>query len=130
YPADDAVLEIELAGYESGTDHDHLTVAGGANLDGISLRVIVADDFEIKAGDEFTIVTAEAIEGSFAALVLPSNIGGSIVTTDSTVVFVVDSIVGTENASDEQQTTVFALHPPYPNPASTQATIGFSLAEA
>ena len=57
-------LEIELGGAAPGTEYDQLNVTGTANLAG-TLEITLIDGYELEAGQEYVILTAGAVTGSF-----------------------------------------------------------------
>ncbi len=130
YPAEEGVLEVELGGTAPGTEHDQLVVTSEARLSG-TLRVLLLDDFVPQTGDRFTVLTAEEVTGTFAALDLPDGVEATVETTDSTAVLVIGQVtVANEDEADASAPTAFALYAPYPNPTSARATLSFDLAEA
>ena len=128
YPLPQAagVLEIELGGTEPGFEHDILEVTNTANLGGV-LRLSLVDGFEPTGADTFTVVSALAVQGTFADVEPPTGYvvdtmyGGQAVT-----VVVSNSPVANEDVGEMRE---FAFNPPYPNPTTGRATLGFSLAE-
>ncbi|MCE7974337.1 MAG: hypothetical protein DYG92_08460 [Leptolyngbya sp. PLA1] len=66
-------LEIELGGSEPGTGYDRVQVGGVASLGG-TLRVVPFQGFVPDNGQEFDILTASAINGSFQT-VLADGLG-------------------------------------------------------
>src|SRR5690606_38970037 len=100
YPAEEGVLEVELAGHAPGDEHDRLVVTGEARLGG-TLRLLLLDGFVPQTGDRFTIVTAAGVAGTFAALDLPDGVEASVETTDSTAVLVIGEVtVASEGGPD------------------------------
>ncbi|MBI3833209.1 MAG: autotransporter outer membrane beta-barrel domain-containing protein [Planctomycetes bacterium] len=80
-------LAIELGGTNPGTDFDQFPVSGNAVLAG-TLRVKLIDGFTPQAGQQFQILTAGNITGSFASVQtvgFPSNRGASVSTSATTV---------------------------------------------
>ncbi len=64
-----ALWQVSLGGYDAGIDYDHLIVSGEAALSG-SIAVDFEegeDPFRPQAGDEFEIMTATQINGTFDA---------------------------------------------------------------
>lgn len=57
-------VEIEIGGYELG-EYDLMEIAGTATLDGL-LDVVYWDGFGARPGDEWLIIDAAALSGSFA----------------------------------------------------------------
>ena len=88
YPAEEGVLEIELAGYTPGTEHDQLIVTGKARLSG-TLRVDVIDDFVPSPGDFFTVLTAEEVIGTVDVVEGTAGFTFGVGYTDTTVVVTV-----------------------------------------
>ena len=66
------VLSVELAAADAG---DQLRVSGPARLDG-TVQVTLAAGFEPAAADQFTILTAGDLAGTFAVSNLPPLAGG------------------------------------------------------
>jgi hypothetical protein len=67
-----ASLLIELAGPTPGSEHDLLFVNGDVSLDGM-LDVSLLDDFMPGASDEFTILSANTLSGTFTNAPADSN---------------------------------------------------------
>jgi hypothetical protein len=67
-------LTIELGGRTQGTQYDHLNVNGELTLSG-TLRVLLIDNFQPIAGDEFDILDWTTLDGSFAKFELPTISG-------------------------------------------------------
>jgi hypothetical protein len=63
-------LEIELTGNTVGTDYDQLTVSGQAALGG-TLEVLLLDSFVPANGNEYQILTASNVTGTFDTVVFP-----------------------------------------------------------
>jgi hypothetical protein len=66
-------LQIEIGGTAPGTEHDRLQVNGTANLGG-TLDITLIDDYELEPGQEYVILTANAINGTFDNVVAPGNV--------------------------------------------------------
>ncbi len=64
-------LWIELGGITPGMQHDVFEVSGQAALAG-KLKVSLIDDFVPTVGDEFTVLTAGSIVGTFDTVELPA----------------------------------------------------------
>lgn len=62
-----SILEIEIAGYTQGTEHDYLDVSGEAVLDGM-LNISLMDSFDPNYGDQFTIAGWSSYSGEFDAI--------------------------------------------------------------
>ncbi|MCA9240876.1 MAG: hypothetical protein KDA37_11785, partial [Planctomycetales bacterium] len=75
---DSAELRIEIGGLTPGTEHDVLSVAGAATLDGyliVELLDQLSGSFLPALGDTFEVLTADGgLAGGFSAEVLP-NLG-------------------------------------------------------
>ena len=72
-------LAIEIGGTVQGTDFDILLVEGAATLDGM-LDVSLINGFTLGAAQEFEILSAGALSGTFAGLAegaLVGNFGGT-----------------------------------------------------
>ena len=61
-----ARLSVRLAGTEPGTGHDQLRANGTVQLGG-TLVVTVASGYTPAPGDAFTVLTADALDGTFGA---------------------------------------------------------------
>jgi len=61
-------LEIELGGYTQGEEFDLLTVSAAASLNG-TLHVALIDGFLPQIGDQFVVLTAGSVAGTFASVV-------------------------------------------------------------
>jgi T5SS/PEP-CTERM-associated repeat protein len=66
-----AVLLMELAGDDSGSEFDHLNVTGALTAGG-TLDLTLLDGFSPEAGQSFDLFDAATIDGQFATLDLPS----------------------------------------------------------
>ncbi|MBA3484980.1 MAG: hypothetical protein H0T51_24550 [Pirellulales bacterium] len=66
-----AELSIELGGATPGSQFDQLTVAGDAMLSG-KLKMSLINDFTPSIGQTFTILSANAVDGTFTTEILPS----------------------------------------------------------
>ena len=64
YTQSSGALEIEIGGLVVGDDYDRLDIAGTLNAAG-SLQVELINNFQPTLGQTFTIVTANAINGTF-----------------------------------------------------------------
>ncbi|HSM23341.1 MAG TPA: autotransporter outer membrane beta-barrel domain-containing protein, partial [Anaerolineaceae bacterium] len=71
----DGFLEIELGGDVAGTDYDQLQVTGAASLNG-NLNVSLIDGFMPSNGDQFLILDAESLSGTFTTINLPTLSNG------------------------------------------------------
>ncbi len=77
---DDALIEMEIAGTQAGTEHDRIVFAGqSVQIDG-DLRVLLADGYEPEIGDSFTLFDFAALHagptGTFDNVVLPELADG------------------------------------------------------
>jgi hypothetical protein len=70
-----SVTALELGGLTAGTLYDVLAVNGQIALNG-SLAVSLVNGFQPSAGDEFSIVAAGSVLGTFASESLPTLGGG------------------------------------------------------
>ncbi|MCI0537076.1 MAG: hypothetical protein L0Z50_17815 [Verrucomicrobiales bacterium] len=68
------VLLIDIAGTEAGLEHDQLKISGRAVLDG-RLEIAVTPEYDPPLGQEFTILTANRVEGRFSS-VQPAGLAG------------------------------------------------------
>jgi len=69
------VLEIELGGDVAGTGYDQLQVTGAATLVG-TLDVSLYDGFVPSNGDQFLILDAASLSGTFTTINLPTLTNG------------------------------------------------------
>jgi T5SS/PEP-CTERM-associated repeat protein len=70
--ADDGTVEMELAGYLSGTEYDRLTVTGESKLDG-TLAIVLLNDFAPVYGTSFDLFNWDGgVSGNFGATNLPT----------------------------------------------------------
>jgi hypothetical protein len=66
--AEDGTLEMELAGYDPGTEHDRLSVTGLSELDG-ELDLVFLDDFTVAYGDRFDLFNWDGgVSGAFSSI--------------------------------------------------------------
>ncbi len=63
-------LQIEMAGYAPGDEHDVFVVTGHADLGG-TLEIVLLDGFEPQIGDMFTVMTFASSAGEFANVAAP-----------------------------------------------------------
>lgn len=134
FPAGTGVLEIEIGGAESGTEHDVLAVSEEAQLSG-TLRIMLTDGYAPQIGDSFTVLTAEAVSGSFEAIDVPAGqegYGYDVSYSDTSVIV----SVAVPSVSSEPQSELraelpseAALHSAYPHPFNPRATIPYDVAE-
>jgi hypothetical protein len=80
------VLDMEIGGYNPGTDFDQLAISGTATLDG-TLNVSLLNGFAPNPGDSFAILTFAGSSGGFATTNLPSGGSFTLDPTDGTVSF-------------------------------------------
>jgi hypothetical protein len=66
-----ALLAFELGGPVPGVDYDQLVVSGNVTLGG-TLQIALADGFSPQIGDAFAILSAGAVSGQFARILLPA----------------------------------------------------------
>lgn len=126
-----SVLEVDLGGYEAGTEHDLLAVTGTVTLSG-AVRVELARGFVPVVGDRFAVVTCTVTcGGTIESVELPEGLEATVeVLSDRVEVFVTGISVSSEPEVSEAHPTVLALAQPYPNPARDLSTVGFDLPEA
>ncbi len=82
-----SVVQIELAGYEPGTEYDQLIVTGDASLAG-ELQLVLLDEFVPLIGDTFQVLTAGSISGKFERVALvdfPPDLDADVSYDDTTV---------------------------------------------
>ncbi len=64
-------LRIELGGLTAGTEHDQLTVSGTATLQGGTVDVAPFGGFIPQVGQQFVILTAGSVTGTFSGVTGP-----------------------------------------------------------
>ncbi len=91
-PTPESELQVDLGGYERGTNYDHLTVTGSANLTGI-LRPKLVTGFLPKKDDSFIIFSAAALTGTFDRLESPdtNHVAWGLLYTSTNVTLVVSN---------------------------------------
>lgn len=67
-------LTMEIGGYQRGTEYDAFDVNGVLNLGG-NLDITLWNGFSAKAGDVFTLITANALFGDFSQIFFPELAG-------------------------------------------------------
>ncbi len=72
----DGELTIELGG-TGGSQFDQFQVTGTANLTG-TLRVLLISSFTPNVGDQFEILTAGTVSGTFSNPMLPAGFNWSV----------------------------------------------------
>lgn len=78
-------LAIELGGIAiPGVDYDQLTVTGTATIGG-TLNITTTNGFVPQAAQTFTIITANAVTGTFTTVTWPSGVMGTVTYTATTV---------------------------------------------
>lgn len=75
--ASDGTLEMEMAGYAMGTEHDRLTVAGLSELDG-NLQLVLLDGFSPVYGDVFDLFNWDGGVGGEFASISTTALSGSL----------------------------------------------------
>ncbi len=66
--AADGTLEMEMEGYEPGTEHDRLSVTGPATLEG-ELDLVFLDEFTVAYGDRFDLFDWDGgVSGEFSSI--------------------------------------------------------------
>lgn len=80
-----AGLDITIAGTNPGNTYDQLIVSGAVALGG-ELRIAYAGGFTPTVGQQFTVLTAGSIGGTFATIIAPGQVSvaynsGSVVVT-------------------------------------------------
>jgi chondroitin AC lyase len=86
-------LEIELSGAATaGSDYDLLVISGNAIIAG-TLDIIPLDGFVLLANQEFTIIQAGSISGSFTTVNWPAGVTGTVIYNTNTVVIHITSVV-------------------------------------
>ena len=96
----EGTLVIEIGGTTAGTQFDQLIVGGTATLDG-TLLVTLTDGFSPLAGDQFDILSATGLLGTFSAESLPALSGSlSWVVNYDTITHQVSLTVATPFTAD------------------------------
>jgi len=78
-------LDVEVGGYNAGTEFDRLLVSGAATLDG-TLRPTLINGFAPLATDSFQILSAGSVAGTFAAVV-PCDDAVTYTSTSASLMF-------------------------------------------
>jgi hypothetical protein len=82
-------LEIELGGLIPLTEHDQLSISGTATVDG-TVELKAANGFQPKFGDQFVILAASSITGTFSGVTydgnLPMGYGFELVDTGTQII--------------------------------------------
>ncbi|MDX1460988.1 MAG: hypothetical protein R3348_08020, partial [Xanthomonadales bacterium] len=87
------VLEIELGGTQAG-EFDLLSVTGDASLGGV-LEVVLIDGFMPRENDEFVVLTAASVAGTFDTVTLvdfPPDLSVDVVTGATSVTLVISGL--------------------------------------
>ena len=130
--SDLGALEIELGGPTPGVEHDVLSVVEEASLGGV-LRVSILPGFEPAIGQEFTILTAEDIDGEFASVEPQEGLAVEVIYDQNAVRLMVLDFVVVPTAIEEESVaslpTVHRLLQNYPNPFNPQTVISYEVAE-
>ncbi len=79
-------LKIELGGLNPGTQHDQVTVGGTADIQGGVIDVAPAGGFIPQVGQEFVILTAANVQGTFDAIVGPGEYSATYNPTNVTLI--------------------------------------------
>lgn len=77
-------IAAEIGGNMPGTQYDQLIVNGAVTIGG-HLVVSTINGYNLVAGQAFNLVTGNVVSGSFASVVLPEGVTGSISYTGGTV---------------------------------------------
>lgn len=85
YTQSSGTLSIELGGLAAGTQFDQLLVSGNVSLGG-TLQVSLVNGFTPAVGDQYQIITAGSISGTFSTLTLVSFPGTATVSYGPTTV--------------------------------------------
>ena len=72
---ENGTLFMEIAGLTAGAGYDVLNVSRTAYLDG-TLEIVFLNDFTPEYGDEFDLLKADVLSGTFDTLLLPDLDGG------------------------------------------------------
>ena len=92
---------------ESTSVFDQIVVGGTATLGG-TLDVVPYDGFKFSYGQQFPFLLADAVEGSFASIEMPTNFRGRILVDDGTVTLLVAPSSYTLVAETQNQRNVAA----------------------
>ncbi|XVJ58976.1 MAG: hypothetical protein HEQ23_06060 [Tepidisphaera sp.] len=93
-------LEIQIGGTAAGTQHDRLTVANGASLNG-TLALSLVNGFAPTIGQTFDVLTAGSVSGQFASITGTDLGGGKAFVArylSNAVQLVVDGVTGVDIA--------------------------------
>lgn len=90
--ASTGTLLIELSGTTAGTGYDQLAVSGSTTLNGtLDLRTI--NGFMPAAGQSFTVLTANAVTGTFQTVLWPTGVTGTITYGSNNVTVNISAVV-------------------------------------
>lgn len=121
--AESGILAMEVG----AEGHDVLSVEGTATLGG-TLRLRYLDGYTPRSGDRFTIVTGEAVAGTFETVETPEGAVWTVHYEEASVTVEAASVVAVEDVLEAPE--VFALHANYPNPFNPTTQIGYDVAAA
>jgi hypothetical protein len=126
----EGALEVEISGTAEGS-HDRLAVTGTAALSG-TLRIIRLPGYVPVVGDQYEVVTAASVTGTFDSVETPSDVALAVTYTQTAVVTTVTAVtVGAEGGPPgDVLPAEFALEPAHPNPFAGRATFRYALPEA
>jgi hypothetical protein len=91
-PGASSALDIELGGTTADMEFDRLAVSGAATLNG-NLNVSLLGGFTPTLGDQFAVLTFEAVSGDFATMNLPTLSAGLVWQRSFTATSMVLSVV-------------------------------------
>lgn len=93
-------LDIDLGGTTPITEYDRLSVGGAATLGG-ELRINLVNGFIPSAGQQFTVLTASNITGTFATISGPGTYSASYTPTSVIVTVVTPPCMGDVNGDNQ-----------------------------